>query len=72
MQAAGKDLTPSPNSDPDDLGKSRRPRWLEGFEMKKRHGAEQIVGMLWQADVDLGQAMRGQGDRSGITPRQAW
>jgi transposase-like protein len=31
---------------------------LEGFEMKKRHSAEQIVGMLRQADVDLGKGQK--------------
>lgn len=51
-------VDPSPKQRPGSCARSLVPRQglQKGSRMKKRSSAEQIVGMLRQADVDLGQA----------------
>lgn len=63
----GSVVTPSPKSDPEQCENPEGRDGLKGFEMKKRHSAEQIVGMLRQADVELDKGRpSGPGDRCTI------
>ena len=51
-------VTPFPKPDPGNMRESNRPVGPERIAMKKRHGAEQIVGLLRQADVALGKGQK--------------
>src|SRR5882724_2507067 len=51
-------LTPSPKTEPRDVRESNRPERLERILYEEAHSAEQIVGILRQADVALGKGQK--------------
>jgi hypothetical protein len=51
-------VTPSPWLSPGLMRESHRPGGRKGFSMKARHSAEQIVGKLRQAEVELGKGLK--------------